>query len=191
MINAVIMASGFSRRMGSNKLFMKLDGKNLVEHILDKIKNIQFNDTIIVTSYVEIFKMAEKRNMKYVINHNAEKGISESIKLGIMNSQVCEGYMFFTGDQPLVSEKTILKLIDNFNENKDKIVVPIYDGFRGSPAIFPSKYREELLSIEGDKGGKYVINNNLKDVIYVKIENAAENFDIDTIEDFERILQYK
>lgn len=190
MINAVILASGFSNRMGSNKLLMKLNGKKIIQYIIDTVKSIPFNDIIVVTSYDEIVDLALKSSMKYVMNYNGKKGISESIKLGIMNSQPCEGYMFFTGDQPLISEKTILKLIRNFNENKDKIILPVYDGFRGSPAIFPWKYRDELLSLDGDIGGKVIIKNNLEDVLYVNIENNAESFDIDTIEDYENIGQY-
>lgn len=190
MINAIILASGFSNRMGSNKLLMKLNGKKIVQYIMDKAKNISFNDIIVVTSYDEIVELALKRDMKCVMNYNSKKGISESIKLGIMNSQLCEGYMFFTGDQPLISEKTILKLIHNFYENKDKIILPVYDGLRGSPVIFPWKYRDELLSLEGDTGGKVIIKNNLEDVLYVNIENNAESFDIDTIEDYENIARY-
>ncbi|GAA0178743.1 molybdenum cofactor cytidylyltransferase [Clostridium sediminicola] len=190
MINAIIMASGLSRRMGSNKLLLKLNGKYLVQHIIDKINNISFHDIIIVTSYDDVFKIAEKSNMKYVINNNGEKGISESIKLGIVNSAKCDGYMFFTGDQPLVSEETIIELMDNFNKNEGKIIIPVYDGFRGSPVVFPSKFKGDLLSLEGDKGGKSVINNNLKDVVYVSIENGIENLDIDTVEDYENILKH-
>ena len=40
LISAIIMASGFSRRMGKNKLLMKYNDKFLIEYTLDTIKSI-------------------------------------------------------------------------------------------------------------------------------------------------------
>ena len=38
MINAIIMASGFSRRMGRNKLMLLYNGKPLIDNVIDHIE---------------------------------------------------------------------------------------------------------------------------------------------------------
>ena len=81
LISAIIMASGFSKRMGENKLLMKYNNKFLIEYTLDVISKCSFNDKIIVTQYKRIKEIGEKLNFKVVINEHANKGQSESIKL--------------------------------------------------------------------------------------------------------------
>ena len=187
MITAIVMASGFSKRMGLNKLLMKYNDKFLIEHTLEKITQCDFAEKIIVTQYEEIEKLTD--NFKVVINENAHKGQSESIKLGVKSSEKCDGYMFFVADQPLINQKDIEKLIRVFRENKDFIVIPKYKEKRGNPVIYPSLYKEEILRLEGDKGGKSIIKSSNK-IKYVEVEEDTL-FDIDNKDDFNKLLMRK
>ena len=187
MITAIVMASGFSKRMGLNKLLMKYNDKFLIEHTLEKISQCDFEEKIIVTQYEEIEKLTD--NFKVVINENAHKGQSESIKLGVKSSEKCDGYMFFVADQPLINQKDIEKLIRVFRENKDFIVIPKYKEKRGNPVIYPSLYKEEILRLEGDKGGKSIIKSSNK-IKYVEVEEDTL-FDIDNKDDFNKLLMRK
>ena len=187
LITAIVMASGFSKRMGLNKLLMKYNDKFLIEHTLEKISQCDFAEKIIVTQYEEIEKLTD--NFKVVINENAHKGQSESIKLGVKSSERCAGYMFFVADQPLINQKDIEKLIRVFRENKDFIVIPKYKEKRGNPVIYPSLYKEEILRLEGDKGGKSIIKSSNK-IKYVEVEENTL-FDIDNKDDFNKLLMRK
>ena len=187
MITAIVMASGFSKRMGLNKLLMKYNDKFLIEHTLEKISQCDFAEKIIVTQYEEIEKLTD--NFKVVINENAHKGQSESIKLGVKSSEKCDGYMFFVADQPLINQKDIEKLIRVFRENKDFIVIPKYKEKHGNPVIYPSLYKEEILRLEGDKGGKSIIKSSNK-IKYVEVEENTL-FDIDNKDDFNKLLMRK
>ena len=64
LISAIIMASGFSKRMGENKLLMKYNNKFLIEHTLDIISKCNFNDKVIVTQYDTIKIIGENLNFK-------------------------------------------------------------------------------------------------------------------------------
>ena len=187
MITAIVMASGFSKRMGLNKLLMKYNDKFLIEYTLEKISQCDFVEKIIVTQYEEIEKLTN--NFKVVINENAHKGQSESIKLGVKSSEKCDGYMFFVADQPLINQKDIEKLIRVFRENKDFIVIPKYKEKHGNPVIYPSLYKEEILRLEGDKGGKSIIKSSNK-IKYVEVEEDTL-FDIDNKDDFNKLLMRK
>ena len=187
LISAIILAAGFSRRMGENKLLMKYNNKFLIEYTLDVISKCSFNDKIIVTQYKRIKEIGEKLNFKVVINEHANKGQSESIKLGIENCKVSEGYMFFVGDQPLLNKDDIEKLIEVFNEDTSYIVIPKYKEHYGNPVIYHKKYKKDILNLEGDKGGKSIIKSSNK----IKYVNVCENtlFDIDDIDDFNNLLK--
>jgi len=187
MITAIILASGFSRRMGRDKLLLKLGDKTIIENTIGIIKKCDFSEIIMVYRDEMVGNIGKRYNIKTIFNDRAEEGMSASVKLGVANAVNTDGYMFFTGDQPLLTADTIKGLMSQFYNNKDFIIVPRYNGRPGTPTIFPVSCKEELLRIEGDKGGRSIISKNPEKVIYLDISDENEGIDIDTWEDYERI----
>ena len=211
MIHIIYMAAGNSRRFGSNKLFYELDGKPMYRHLLDRlteIKNgynksksdIQTIDITVVTRYREILDYcACIPDCHAVISPDSEKGISYTIKAGIMavqeqkklkkSSEVThhtaeteEYYMFAVADQPYLKSQSVIKLIDKVLENKGnmKSVFSLRCGDTvGNPCVFHSSLIPQLLSLEGDKGGRSVAKKY--DCVYVDIADERELTDIDTL----------
>lgn len=189
MISAIVMASGFSRRMGENKLLMDFNGKTIIENTFEALKKSDFKEVVVVSQYEEVLKIANKYQFKFVLNDNAHIGQSESIKLGIRNSGKCDGYMFFVGDQPLINNDDVKELINEFGENKEYIVIPRYDNKTGNPVIFPTCLKNNLLSLKNDEKGKKVINEYDK----IKYVNVSEYtlLDVDTKLDYENLKKLK
>lgn len=182
------MASGFSKRMGKNKLSLSYKGRTLLEATLEKISHIPFNEVIICGREEWVESLADKYNFKYCYNSFADLGQSESIKLGAENS-TGEGIAFFPGDQPLLAEDTILNLYYEFQKT-NLITIPTVEEDRFSPVFFPEDKKAELLKLEGDTGGKAVIKK-APVINLVKFSSKEEFKDIDTIEDYMYILNNK
>ena len=189
MISAIIMASGFSRRMKKDKLLLEYKGKTLIEQTIDTAIQCDFSQIILVAREKEILELGKKRGLKVIKNENAEMGISQSIKLGLSHADECDGYIFFTADQPLLNSDIIKKLLEAFYKDKTHIIIPKYGERRGSPTIFPKKFKQDLMSLEGDIGGKVVINKYPEQVQSVEIDNEKYLLDVDTEEDYEKVLQ--
>ncbi|MBN4050775.1 MAG: hypothetical protein COA82_06805 [Alkaliphilus sp.] len=210
MITAIIMAAGFSKRMKrkssinncdelheKNKLLIRIKGKSLLENTLDVVNGIDFHERILVYKDEAIKQKAKEMGFKTVFNETAQNGISSSLKLGILNAKPTDAYMFFVADQPLLSVKTIKRLIEkktgdgSLSESGEAaqktIFVPKYNNKPGMPVIFLVKWREELLKIEGDIGGREIIKKNRGEVLLIDIENRYDGLDIDTWEDYEVI----
>ena len=213
MIHIIYMAAGNSRRFGSNKLFYELDGKPMYRHLLDRLVGIknrynksksdsQTIDITVVTRYREILDYcACIPDCHAVISPDSEKGISYTIKAGIMavqeqkklkkSSEVThhtaeteEYYMFAVADQPYLKSQSVIKLIDKVLENKEnmKSVFSLRCGDTvGNPCVFHSSLIPQLLSLEGDKGGRSVAKKY--DCVYVDIADERELMDIDTLSD--------
>ena len=64
MISAIILASGYSRRMGKNKLLLKYEGKSLIEHTIDTILQCDFSEVILVAREEEIIEIGKKNRIK-------------------------------------------------------------------------------------------------------------------------------
>lgn len=185
MITAIVLASGYSKRMGENKLLLLKDCIPLVEHLFYQLSQVNFYKIIVVTQYEEVEKLAESYGYLSIINGAPQKGISESIKLGVKNTDIGSNFMFFTGDQPFLRGEVIKKIM-NVSED-GYITVPRLMGKRKSPVVFGKVYREELLKLDGDTGGKEVINKNLNSVKYIDFSSGNDFLDIDTREEYEKI----
>lgn len=184
-ITAVILCSGLSRRMGENKLLLPLRGKRLFEYTVDTVEKAGFKKTVAVTSYRDIAYYC--KNITVVLNPGNIEGISSSIRLGVQNCGNCDGIMFFTADQPFLDIDTIRILVDAF-ERENKIIVPRCCGKPANPVIFPIRYRDSLLSLKGDEGGKKIYRSVPKDVSFVDFENEILFSDIDTREDMKKLM---
>ena len=224
MIHIIYMAAGNSRRFGSNKLFYELDGKPMYRHLLERLVEIkdrynksksdsQTIDITVVTRYREILDYcACIPDCHAVISPDSEKGISYTIKAGIMavheqkktgmqmgqssvwqkkpeknsgslhnTAEPEDYYMFAVADQPYLKSQSVIKLIDKVLENKGnmRLAFSLRCGDAvGNPCVFHSSLIPQLLSLEGDKGGRSVAKKH--DCVYVDIADERELMDIDT-----------
>ncbi len=185
MITGIILASGFSNRMGKDKLLMKIKGMPMIEIVIQQAIKSKLDEVILVYRVNEVKKLGIKYGVKLVYNPKAHLGQSEGLKLGIKEAKP-GAYMFLMGDMPFITEDLINRLIGEFIEDESNIIVPYYNNKRGMPTIFPYELREELLTIEGDIGGREVIKNNPFLVKKVYIDNCILGLDIDTQEEYKR-----
>jgi molybdenum cofactor cytidylyltransferase len=187
-VTAIILAAGLARRMNGDKLHLRLNGKEIIEKVLSTVASINFKETIIVTNDPVIEAKANLLNLTPVPNLEAPAGQSTSIVKGILASgNDTSGYLFIMGDQPLLSKDTIEVILKAYKDSPTSIILPIYGDKPGSPVLFPSTLKNELLSLEGDLGGKVVMINHPELIIKVPISSHQELFDIDTKEDYEAI----
>jgi molybdenum cofactor cytidylyltransferase len=187
-ITAIVLASGFSRRMGCNKLLLPYDGKPMIRHIFDVIKPFRFWNVIVVTAYDEIASMAESYAYQTVMNDAPETGQSRSVVLGVTASPDSEGWLFFNGDMPYLQADTVSHLLKLAMENPGKITMPRYHQSPGQPVYFPKDFYDELIVLTGDSGGRQIIRRHSGKVAYLDVEDVMQGIDIDTPEDYK---QYK
>lgn len=187
-INAILMASGLSKRMGENKLFLDFKGKKIYETTLDLLKDLQdsgaISRVIVASTYTEILEESGKRGFLPIYNANNEIGKSSSIKLGIDGAQEDAALMFFVADQPMLTKETCLKLIGAFKENP-VMTFPVVGRRRGAPVIFPAEYRDRLYNLVEDQGGMIFAKDN--ETAKIEIEDVRELADIDTVESYKSL----
>ena len=75
--------------------------------------------------------------------------------------------------------KTIDKFINQFVKSKKNLGCVSNNDILLNPTIFTSKYKQKLLNLSGDKGGKKIILENLNDLFTFKILSEKEVIDID------------
>ena len=179
------MASGLSRRFGSNKLLRHVNGRPMFQHILTLLRDFQSQrqdttDVVVVSAWPEILAAASKLDFYGIKNDHNERGISESIKLGLgfEGSFPAEVAAFFTADQPFFSAQSLADFLTEAAANKDYITCVRAGDRLGNPVAFPQDLFPELAALSGDVGGKLVVQRHLDRVRYVDVP-ATELRDID------------
>ena len=185
-IKKIVLAAGQSKRFGDkNKLSAMINGKPIINHILDTLVEIYDPSELIVIvghEHKKIKNLILNKDIKILENINYKKGIGSSIALGINNLDTeIDGVMIIPADMPYINSKDIINLEKKFIElNCLKVVMPEYNSRIGNPVILPRNYFNTLKSLKDDFGARSLIRK--KDIITLKAEFGTI-FDIDTKEE--------
>ena len=173
--------------MGTSKQTLDLEGKPMLEHVLDVFSGSAVDETILVLSPTLGWKPNRRENLRVVYNKDAEKGISTSVKVGIeCVDRRSEAAVIGLADKPLVRTSSIDSLIDAHRRSPAEIIVPVYKGKRGNPILFRRELFQELRRLEGDIGAKPLIEGGKYRIEEVPVDDVGVLFDIDTPEDMKR-----
>ncbi len=174
------LASGSSRRFGSNKLLYCLDGKPMylwsLEMLRDLVEGRKDCTLTVVSRYEEIRKTAEAMGLHAVDSPDSELGLSHTIRAGINALHIGpEDYLLFVvADQPYLKAASVERLLAVTGDCGSLR----YGDRPGNPTLFASKLVPELLELTGDTGGRAVLKN--RDCIFVNAVDSRELEDIDT-----------
>lgn len=188
-ISAVILAAGASSRMGKPKLELEIDGINLVERVIKNAAASVVDEIILVTKPEYLpFDISKYSGVKVVENEKWKSGQSSSMKAGLNRiNPESDSVMFLMADQPMVNARLINRLVISSLETEKLITAPLYDDRRGSPVLFNKILFPELLKVEGDKGGRDLLDRY--PVNYVEIKSSSAFLDVDTPEDFRKLRE--
>ena len=187
LISTIILAAGESRRMDKPKQLLPLGKTTILEQTIDNYLNSEVHDVVVVLGYraEEIVSLITKRPVRVAVNSAYREGMSTSIVAGLsLISDNAQGIMFALADQPFVDSQTINRLVESFGACDKSIIVPTYQGRRGHPVIFSIKYKEELLSLKGDIGGREIIHRHPGVVLEVAVNCEGICVDIDTVDTY-------
>lgn len=185
--DAVILAGGYSSRANAFKMELSLEGKPILQHVIDAFFPV-CNRIIVVGGYqVErLYPLVEsyKDKVMVVTNKEFEKGMFTSVKRGI--TEVTASRFFLTpGDYPLITTDILRKLL----ENEGEIVKPVYQGRGGHPILLPFSCIKEILAEPEDSNLKLYLNK--KQITQIETEDESILLDVDTQLDYEKVIRFK
>lgn len=182
-LGCVLLASGYGRRYGSNKLLAFRDGLPLYRRAFAALPPALFSKAVVTSQYGEILTAAGEEGYLPLFNPRPWEGISAGLRLGLSALTETDGTMFAVCDQPNLTTVSIIRLIDCFSEFPGSICALSWKGRRGNPVVFPRALYPELLSLRGDTGGSAVIKGHPELLRLVEAGSAGELRDVDTPED--------
>ena len=194
MISAVLLGAGEGRRMGADKLSLPWGNQTILERSLETLMRSRIDEVIVVVHRDPGNWKNDLRGkrVRFVLNPEYRRGMSTSIRKGILKvDPSSRGILIALGDQPFLKPRTINALIRAFSEGKGTIVIPAYRGKRGNPVLFDRCHKKELLQLEGDVGGKSIIETHPGRIVELRTRSPAVIRDIDTWKDYRKACKMK
>lgn len=186
-VSGIIMAAGFSTRMGANKLFLTYQGTTFLERVIRLTRHLDLSERILVLSPENNQKVSFGSELKVVINEQAQLGQSGSVRLGTQAASG-DGYLYLTVDQPLLTPELFVPLFKAYS--KETIVFPVdRKQTPNSPIFFGSRFRSELLSVRGSAGGRLVRQRHQQAWRKIQVSEPERLLDVDTPVVYQQLVQ--
>src|SRR5215469_5437145 len=137
-VAAVVLAAGMSRRMGTPKQLLRIDGKIVLERTLENVRKSGVDEIVLVLGFAAdaVEKEISTQGIKVVRNDGYEQGMGTSLRAGIAAVNAgTQAALTVLADQPFVQAATLDKLIEHYRTKKAQIVIPLFRGFRGNPVL--------------------------------------------------------
>src|SRR5579864_2201526 len=145
--------------------------KTFLCHLIDVTRHPRAGilRVIVGAHATEIRAQAKLDAAELVVNEEWRRGQLSSLQAAIRSlpPEKTEGMLVCLVDHPLISAQLVSLLVDTFECDKHKIVIPTYRGKRGHPVIFPSALYAELLAAPENIGARAVVRAHAAEVVEV------------------------
>jgi molybdenum cofactor cytidylyltransferase len=189
VIAAVVLAAGRSTRMGTPKLLLTLSGRSVLRHVVDHARASQCQEIVVVVGEAADRLTEEVRSpgVRVVVNDRYREGMGTSLAVGVSAlPPECDAAVVLLGDQPCVTAEVIDTLIDAYRRAGKPIVASRYGEVTGAPTLIGAALFREARRLDGDSGGRSLIQRHPDLVQEVQVSPSAA-VDVDTPEEFARL----
>jgi len=192
MICAIVLAAGRSRRMGAQKLVLPFAGSTVVARVVDAFLGASVDTVVVVirADDTQIRAALAGRRLVFVENPDQAGDMLSSVRCGLRAlPAAAETVVVAPGDQPSLEPGLIRQMLSAFRASGRGILVPVHEGRRGHPLVFAARCREELLTLHDGTGLRGLLQSHPAEIIEWPTPEAAVLEDLDTPEDYQRLVR--
>jgi len=138
---SIILAAGFSHRMGNDKAQLNFrDKKTFLDQLIEQYTVAGVKSIQIITQSKSITR---QHNIDITINKHPDRGRSYSIHIGLQKMKDFDFVFIQNIDNPFTTKKLIESMLNKAENNK--ALVPFVKGKKGHPILLSSKIIHSIL----------------------------------------------
>jgi molybdenum cofactor cytidylyltransferase len=186
-VAGVLLAAGTSSRMGKNKLFLDIDGETVLRRAARAGRSAGLHPLVVVLGHESDRAGGQLAGLDCaaVVNPRYAEGMNTSVSAGI--SALGEGpdaAVVMLADMPFVTAEMIAAVVSTWHN--EPLVLSLYGDVVAPPVLYARPLFRELRALEGEEGGKRVVEAHRAAAAEVRWPASALQ-DLDVPADVDRV----
>jgi molybdenum cofactor cytidylyltransferase len=186
-VAAILLAAGQSRRMGAFKPLLPFGDKTVIESCLDYLQ-LGGVETIVVVLGHRADEVREKlttHSVIFALNPDPDSEMGASIAAGVRAlPEACKATLIALVDHPAVPAKVVSTLIENWQQQGSRLIVPTWNGRGGHPVLVDLSFKPQLLNLDAVGGLRALFDAHQTAVARVPVNSPYIARDMDTWDDY-------
>lgn len=183
-IVGVLLAAGRGVRFGGNKLLAPwrddtviavATARHLIDALPDSVAVLRPGDEILAS-------LLAAEGLRIVVNPHADDGMGSSLACGVAAATEADGWVIALADMPAIRLETIAAVTQALVAGAP-LVAPVYQGQRGHPIGFAHRFRQDLMSLRGDRGGHEILARYGNELRQIDVSDPGVLYDVDRAAD--------
>ncbi|WP_158240559.1 radical SAM (seleno)protein TrsS [Telmatospirillum siberiense] len=186
-VAGLVLAAGYSSRMGAFKPLLRLGRTSTIEHVVGLFRRSGIAAVTVVVGHRadEMIPIVESLGATPVFNADFDQGMYSSIRAGISAlSDECGGCLLLPVDIPLVRPSTIERLRRSFANRHASVLYPVFQGRHGHPPLISRALFPEILDGDGAGGLCTILARHAAEAENVAVYDEGIHRDMDTPADY-------
>jgi molybdenum cofactor cytidylyltransferase len=195
----IYLAAGDSRRMGTNKLLLDIDGIPLGSLALQAALESKVHQVLVITKRDDrltwivphLFRSEYGKKWASVQLEKSNQGQAYSIISGLMEAihLRADAVLLQLADQPFVTTAIINFLIEAYRKEPSKLFFACcHQGIVRPPVLFTKNFFPRLIELQGDKGARDLLKGDFREKGEIYDFDYKEFlFDVDTMDDYVKL----
>lgn len=198
MILAVVPAAGLSSRMGLPKLALPLGDRTVMERVVTALRTGGTDQVVVVIGphVPELAPLAESAGAEVCRLAKPTADMRATVEHGLRwledrhRPRPDDAWLLAPADHPTLDPGVVRSLCDTFARDPSKsILIPVHTGRRGHPALIAWRHVAGILALPAGRGINAYLREHAGEAPEVPVAAAGVLCDLDTPEDYERLLQ--
>lgn len=191
-LRGVLLAAGYSKRFGSNKLLQPLPAQSpeagtpiglaAAKHLLAVLPD---SIAVVRPRARKLAKLLRGAGCNTVVCKDAAEGMGTSLAAGIRAAADADGWVIALADMPFLRPQTIRTIVDALAAGA-ALAAPAYRGERGHPVGFARRFFGELTALRGDEGARELLKRHAHRVTLCEVDDPGILRDVDEPSDLKR-----
>ena len=176
----IVLAAGFSARLGRPKVLARVHGASLLARALKTAQALDAAAVIAVIppNAVQYRSMARGMKVSWVANPQRAQGLSSSVRRGILAARYAPAILLIPADLVNLKHRDLARLLRRRQSSPRRVIARRVGGGAAIPLILPRWLFPRALKITGDIGLRELIEQLAPEQrVLVELASAAQDVD--------------
>jgi molybdenum cofactor cytidylyltransferase len=183
--------------MGRPKLLLPLGETTIIGRLLDVLRRPEIERTVVfVRPDDEPLRAAAAAGGAVVVQPNPPpEEMRQSVEHALRHIAAKyepreeDAWLLSPADHPLLDSTVLDALLQRWSVGDCRILIPTHERRRGHPVLFRWDLARDVFALPADVGLNQLVRQHANEVTTLAIDNPAVLWDLDTPEDYERLVK--